>query len=144
LVVAYREMMEERNLHGAYWLWKEPYPGTSGTDGTWGFFEHLGGNDQFAPRTEAIHNFVVPYAMALPGRYSYHHFDAATRELTVTFEYNGSSSNPLLYIPPHWYPQGFKILVNGSEVSATSDKYHRYGVTWSPGKGSHTISVQPL
>ncbi|MBX7226577.1 MAG: glycoside hydrolase family 5 protein [Chitinophagales bacterium] len=142
-IQAMREMMEDRYLHSEYWLWKEPRPGTSGGDGTWGFFNHLGGNNQWEVNEDAKKNAIVPYVMAMSGKYSYHRFDTDTRILTCKFAENGQLGNPIVYINPDWYPEGFNIFLNGELATFESDNYNRYGVVWTPGKGEYTLEVKP-
>lgn len=131
-VVAFKEMAEDRNIHHAFWLWKEPLPGTSGKDGNWGFYEHISGNKQWAERTEAKSLFAVPYAMAIPGILIDHRFDLTANSLRFTFESNHSSSGPVIYIPDNRYSNGFEIRLNGVKVKYEKDEYGRVAVGWNP------------
>ncbi len=144
LITAYQQQMEDRHLHSIFWLWREPSPGTSGADGTWGFFEDLGNGQNWALREEAVKNAVIPYCMALPAQYSSHRYNDSTKTLTCIFNNTNGTSKPIIYIPPHTYPDGFDIFINGIKTDFTADAYHRYLVNWKAISGEVILEVRPL
>ncbi len=143
-VVAFREMAEDRNIHQAFWLWKEPLPGTSGRDGNWGFYEHTGGNNGWTERTETKRWFAVPYAMAVPGILQEHRFGLINNTLRFTFESNHSVAGPIVFIPDNWFANGYEIKVNGVKVSFEKDRFGRVAVGWNNSLfGIVTVEVLP-
>ena len=143
-VIAMREMAEDRYIHNAFWLWKEPIPGTSGSDGNWGFYNHVSGNDNWTERTAEKKEFAVPYVMAVPGAIVKHRFNLQTNILTCEFARNLSIANPIIYIPENWFPTGFAVFVNGNKVNYEKDNFNRVGIEWNPKiKGDVIIEVKP-
>lgn len=143
LINAYQQQMEDRHLHSIFWLWREPKPGTSGADGTWGFFEDLGNGQSWSPRTDAIENAVIPYCMALPGQYQFHRFNAETKILRCEFFNQSGESKPIVFIPTHTYLNGFEIFINGQITNYTTDGYNRYLIHWEAQKGKIVLEVKP-
>ncbi len=142
LVAAFMEQMELRNIHSTFWLWREPKPGTSGADGTWGFFTDLGDGRAWASRDDAKKNIAVPYALSLPAPYKTHYFDRATKVFTCTFDMTTQDTgSPILYIPEHWYPSGYRVIVNNEEVAVTTDNYQRVSFDWKPVAGENIIEI---
>lgn len=143
LVVAFMEQMEQRNIHSTFWLWREPKPGTSGADGTWGFFTDLGGGLAWESRDVAKKNIASPYAISLPAPYIYQYFDRDTKVFTCTFEMTTKQSgSPILYIPEHWYPEGYTVFVNNEIVSTIQDNFQRVSFDWQPIYGVNTIEIR--
>ena len=143
-IPAMREMAEARNIHQAFWVWKEPLPGTSGKDGNWGFYDHISGNNQWTERTVVKKDFAVPYVMAMPGIMQSHYFNTSTRELKCTFLTNDSEYGPVVYINPDWYPDGYSVYVNGIKTGTEADTYHRVSIAWSSANsGGILLEVKP-
>jgi len=143
LITAYQQQMEDRHLHSIFWLWREPKPGTSGADGTWGFFEDLGNGQSWSLREDAVKNAVIPYCMALPGQYSSHRYNDSTKVLECVFNNTNGTSKPIIFIPTHTYNNGFDIFINGNKTSFTADTYNRYLVNWQAVKGQIILEVKP-
>jgi hypothetical protein len=143
LVTAYQQQMEDRHLHSIFWLWREPRPGTSGTDGTWGFFEDLGNGQHWSLREDAVKNAVIPYCMALPASYTSHRYNDSTKILKCVFNNSNGTSKPIVYIPTHTYPNGFEIFINDNKMTYTTDNYNRYLINWQTIKGEVVLEVRP-
>lgn len=143
-VVALREMAEERNIHHAFWVWKEPLPGTSGKDGNWGFYNPVNGSTEWTERTAEKKHYAVPYVMSMPGIMHSHHFDTLDRKLSCTFQTNGSNASPIVYINPDWYPEGYIVKINSIPTMFEMDRYHHVSIAWNKNNsGLVTLNVEP-
>ncbi len=130
-------------MHSIFWLWREPKPGTSGADGTWGFFEDLGNGQSWVLREDAVKNAVIPYCMALPAPYITHRFNDSTKILKCVFNIVNGNSKPIVFIPSHTYNNGFDIFINGNKTKFIADNYNRYLVNWKAEKGEIILEVKP-
>lgn len=144
LIVAFMDQMQQRNIHGSFWLWREAKPGTCGLDGTWGFFTDMGDGLSWQPREDAKKLISTPYAFSLPAPYTSQNFDRNTQTYTCTFEMNTENSgSPILYIPELWYPNGYNIYVNNKEITPNQiDSYQRVSFDFQPIVGGNIIEIR--
>ncbi len=128
------ELSAQRGVHHALWLWKER------SQDSWGVYTYDESDASWSQRPEAAALLRVPYAMAVPGRFVSHRWDAERRELRVEFEAQGGEAAPLVYAPLDAFAGGYDASLNGEPVTLDVDAASsRALVPWSGDSGAYVL-----
>ena len=140
-VTAVLELADERFMGNAFWDWTDFGSDAASSWGCYSWDYTVNGFTASQPGLDAL---AKPYMLAVPGRFVSNVFDYATDTLTVTFKANGGEGAPLAYIPHHTYPDGFIVLLDGSQIDVSIDPYtQRVLIPWQGQSGQHTVVIEP-
>lgn len=135
---AVQQLCAERNIAQALWLWKE------NSQDSWGVFDAVDDGSAWAPRPEAVALLEVPYAMAVPGRFVEHTWDAESRTLRVVFDAQGGEAPPLVYAPPSAFDGVPAATLNGAPIALQPEaSSQRALVPWPEDAGRHVLVLEP-
>lgn len=130
-----QDLAEEGLMGQTFWLWKEI------SQGFWGFYDYDEGTDTWTLREEGARQIGKPYAVCVPGQFTFHDFDDAALRLTVRFDAQGGEGAPVLFLPATWYTNPV-VQLEGAVVNASVDpETQRVELPWSGAAGTFEVIV---